>query len=67
MKLIIPMRMNSNSERRATMKRYAIVYLTEGGSAKLLTVDAIDESDARRQFWELYAGLGFTIKCVAQI
>ena len=50
-----------------TMKRYAIVYLTEGGSAKLLTVDAIDESDARRQFWELYAGLGFTIKCVAQI
>ena len=49
------------------MKRYAIVYLTEGGSAKLLTVDAIDESDARRQFWELYAGLGFTIKCVAQM
>jgi hypothetical protein len=49
------------------MKRYAIVYLTEGGSAKLLTVDAIDESDARRQFWELYAGLGFTIKYVAQI
>ena len=49
------------------MKRYAIVYLTEGGSAKLLTVDAIDESDARRQFWELYAGLEFTIKCVAQI
>ena len=49
------------------MKRYAIVYLTEGGSAKLLTVDAIDESDARKQFRELYAGLGFTIKCVAQI
>ena len=49
------------------MKRYAIVYLTEGGSAKLLTVDTIDESDARRQFRELYAGLGFTIKCVAQI
>ena len=49
------------------MKRYAIVYLTEGGSAKLLTVDAIDESDARRQFLELYTGLGFTIKCVAQI
>ena len=49
------------------MKRYAIVYLTEGGSAKLLTVDAFDESDARRQFWDLYAGLGFTIKCVAQI
>ena len=38
------------------MKRYAIVYLTEGGSAKLLTVDAIDESDARKQFWELYEG-----------
>ena len=54
-------------ERRTHMKRYAIVYLTEGGSAKLLTVDAIDESDARRQFWELYAGLEFTIKCVAQI
>ena len=49
------------------MKRYAIVYLTEGGSAKLLTVDAIDESDARRQFWELYEGNGFKIKCVAQI
>jgi len=49
------------------MKRYAIVYLTEGGSAKLLTVDAIDESDARRQFWKLYARPGFTIKCVAQI
>ena len=49
------------------MKRYAIVYLTEGGSAKLLTVDAIDESDARRQFLELYDGLGFRIKCVAQI
>jgi hypothetical protein len=49
------------------MKRYAIVYLTEGGSAKLLTVDATDESDARKQFRELYEGLGFTIKCVAQI
>mgnify|MGYP006988430146 FL=1 len=49
------------------MKRYAIVYLTEGGSAKLLTVDATDESDARRQFWDLYAGKGFEIKCVAQI
>ena len=49
------------------MKRYAIVYLTEGGSAKLLTVDAIDESDARRQFYEIYEGRGFEIKCVAQI
>ncbi len=49
------------------MKRYVIVYLTEGGSAKLLTVDATDESDARRQFWELYEGLGFRIRCVAQI
>lgn len=49
------------------MKRYAIVYLTEGGSAKLLTVDATDESDARRQFWELYEGKGFKIRCVAQI
>ena len=49
------------------MKRYAIVYLTEGGSAKLLTVDAIDESDARRQFLELYEGKGFRIRCVAQI
>ena len=49
------------------MKRYAIVYLTEGGSAKLLTVDATDESDARKQFWELYEGKGFEIRCVAQI
>ena len=49
------------------MKRYAIVYLTEGGSAKLLTVDATDESDARKQFWELYEGKGFRIRCVAQI
>ena len=54
-------------KRRTTMKRYAIVYLTEGGSAKLLTVDAIDESDARKQFWELYEGKGFRIRCVAQI
>ena len=54
-------------ERRNAMKRYAIVYLTEGGSAKLLTVDAIDESDARKQFWELCEGKGFRIKCVAQI
>ena len=28
------------------MKRYAIVYLTEGGSAKLLTVDAIDKGES---------------------
>jgi hypothetical protein len=49
------------------MKRYAIVYLTEGGSAKMFTTDAFDESDARRQFWDLYAGKGFNIRCVAQI
>lgn len=39
------------------MKRYAVVY----------TTDAFDESDARRQFWDLYAGKGYTIRCVAQI
>ena len=60
-------RVGKLNERRTNMKRYAIVYLTEGGSAKLLTVDAIDESDARKQFWELYEGKGFRIRCVAQI
>ena len=49
------------------IKRYAIIYLTEGGSAKMFTTDAFDESDARRQFWDLYAGKGFNIRCVAQI
>jgi len=61
------LRVGELNERRNAMKRYAIVYLTEGGSAKLLTVDAIDESDARKQFWELYEGKGFNIRCVAQI
>lgn len=32
-----------------------------------LTTDAIDESDARRQFYELYEGMGYEILCVAQI
>jgi len=49
------------------MKRYAVVYTMPGGLAGMFITDAVDESDARRQFYELYEGRGFTIKCVAQI
>ena len=49
------------------MKRYAVVYIMPGGLAGMFTTDAVDELDARRQFYELYEGRGFTIKCVAQI
>lgn len=49
------------------MKRYAVVYTMPSGLAGMFTTDAVDESDARRQFYELYEGRGFEIKCVAQI
>lgn len=48
------------------MKRYFIGYKKPDGFCAYLTTDAIDESDARRQFWDLYAGLGYEILCVAQ-
>ena len=48
------------------MKRYFIGYKKPDGFCAYLTTDAIDESDARRQFWELYEGMGYEILCVAQ-
>ena len=47
-------------------KRYFIGYKQPIGFCDHLVTDAIDESDARRQFWDLYAGLGYKILCVAQ-
>ena len=52
--------------RRDSMKRYFIGYKKPNGFCDHLVTDAIDESDARRQFWDLYAGLGYKILCVAQ-
>jgi hypothetical protein len=49
------------------MKRYFIGYKKPNGFCDHLTTDAIDESDARRQFYELYEGMGYEILCVAQI
>ena len=49
------------------MKRYFIGYKKPNGFCDHLTTDAIDESDARKQFLELYEGKGFEIRCVAQI
>ena len=49
------------------MKRYFIGYKKPNGFCNHLTTDAIDESDARQQFYELYEGMGYEILCVAQI
>ena len=48
------------------MKRYFIGYMKPNGFCAYLTTDAVDESDARRQFYELYEGRGYKILCVAQ-
>ena len=49
------------------MKRYFIGYMKPNGFCAYLTTGAVDESDARKQFWELYEGKGFRIRCVVQI
>lgn len=49
------------------MKRYFIGFKKTDGFTSHLTVDAIDEADARQQFWDLYGGLDYTIICVAQV
>ena len=49
------------------MKRYFIGYMKPNGFCAYLTTDAVDESDARKQFYELYEGMGYEILCVAQI
>ena len=48
------------------MKRYFIGYTKPDGFTDHFTLDAKDESDARRQFWELFEGRGYKILCVAQ-
>jgi hypothetical protein len=52
--------------KEANMKRYFIGFKKPDGFCDHLTVDAIDESDARRQFAELYEGRAYKILCVAQ-
>ena len=48
------------------MKRYFIGFKKPDGFCDHLTVDAVDESDARSQFVELYEGRAYKILCVAQ-
>ena len=45
------------------MKRYFIGYMKPNGFCAYLTTDAVDESDARKQFYELYEGRGYKILC----
>ena len=49
------------------MKRYFIGIQKPDGFCDHLTLDALDDSDARRQFWELYEGRNYKILCVVQI